>query len=245
VDFYPAIDLLGGRCVRLVEGDFSRSTEYSTDPVEVAMGFAGAGARWVHVVNLDAARSGRPTNRTAIAAIAATGLLVQAGGGIRSIGDAEELFDLGVARVVVGTAVVEEPGVVEEMAGRWPGRVAAGVDHRGGEVRVRGWTEGSKLRVPDAVAAAVRAGACAVVVTDISRDGRLLGPDVAGLRELVTQAPIIASGGVRHLSDLRDLVALGPGLVGVIAGRAVYEGTLDVAKAVALCSPAGGSAVAG
>lgn len=237
MDLYPAIDLRGGRCVRLVEGDFGRETVYGDDPVGVARGFAGAGARWIHVVDLDAARTGEATNRPVVGAIASAvaglGVRVQTGGGVRTLDDASELIDAGVARVVIGTAAVEDPGLVARAAGRWPGQVAVGLDHRGGEVRLRGWTEGAGRQVAELVPAAVQAGASAVIVTDISRDGRLAGPDVDGLAALAEQtgAPIIASGGVSSLGDVTALAAV-PGLVGVIAGKAIYEGRLDVARAV-------------
>ncbi len=237
MDLYPAIDLRGGRCVRLVEGDFSRETVYGDDPVAVALAFAGAGARWIHVVDLDAARTGDPLNRPVVSAIAAAvapaGTRVQAGGGVRSIDDAASLVEAGVARVVIGTAAVENPALVAAVARRWPGQVAVGLDHRGGEVRLRGWTEGGGRSVSELVPAAVAAGASAVIVTDISRDGRLAGPDVEGLADLVssTGAPIIASGGVSSLDDIRALAAI-PGLAGIIAGKAVYEGRIDVAAAI-------------
>jgi phosphoribosylformimino-5-aminoimidazole carboxamide ribotide isomerase len=239
MDLYPAIDLRGGRCVRLVEGDFARETVYGDDPVAVAESFAAAGARWIHVVDLDAARTGRPVNRSTVAAIASAvapaGVAVQAGGGVRSIEAAAALVDAGVARVVIGTAAVEDPSLVAGVAARWPGRVAVGLDHRGGEVRLRGWTEGGGRTVGELVPAAVESGAAAVIVTDISRDGRLVGPDVAGLAELAgaTGAPVIASGGVGSMDDIRALAAV-PGLIGVIAGKAIYEGRIDVAEAVGL-----------
>lgn len=237
MDLYPAIDLRAGRCVRLVEGDFGRETVYGDDPVSVAESFASAGARWIHVVDLDAARTGEASNRPVVAriaaAVASAGVQVQAGGGVRSLGDAEQLIEAGVARVVIGTAAVENPDLVAEAAGRWPGQVAVGLDHRGGEVRLRGWTEGAGRQVGELVPDAVAAGASAVIVTDISRDGRLSGPDVEGLSALVarTGAPVIASGGVSSLADVVALAAI-PGLVGVIAGKAIYEGRLDVSRAL-------------
>jgi phosphoribosylformimino-5-aminoimidazole carboxamide ribotide isomerase len=237
VDLYPAIDLRGGRCVRLVEGDFSQETVYGDDPVAVARSFAAAGARWVHVVDLDAARTGDPVNRPVVASIAAAvgpeGVRVQTGGGVRTLADAAALIEAGVARVVIGTAAVQDPDLVGTAAARWPGQVAVGLDHRGGEVRLRGWTEGAGRTVEELVPAAVAAGASAVIVTDISRDGRLVGPDTEGLERLVekTGAPVIASGGVGSLADVRALAAV-PGLLGVIAGKAIYEGRLDVAEAV-------------
>ena len=237
MDLYPAIDLRGGRCVRLVEGDFGRETVYGDDPVAVAESFASAGARWIHVVDLDAARTGEAVNRPVVARVAAAvapaGVRVQTGGGVRSLDDAAQLVDAGVARVVIGTAAVENPELVARAAGRWPGQVAVGFDHRGGEVRLRGWTEGAGRQVADLVPAAVAAGASAVIVTDISRDGRLTGPDVEGLAALAgsTGAPIIASGGVSSLDDVRVLAGVG-GLIGVIAGKAIYEGRLDVGQAL-------------
>jgi phosphoribosylformimino-5-aminoimidazole carboxamide ribotide isomerase len=241
VDLYPAIDLRGGRCVRLVEGDFGRETVYGDDPVAVALGFAEAGARWIHVVDLDAARTGDPVNRAVVAAVASAlagpGVSVQTGGGVRTVDAAAALLDAGVARVVVGTAAVEDPTLVGRIAARWPGQVAVGLDHRSGEVRLRGWTEGAGRSVADLVPEAVAAGAAAVIVTDISRDGRLAGPDVEGLTRLAaaTGAPLIASGGVSSLDDVLALAGV-PGLVGVIAGKAIYEGRLDVAAAVGALS---------
>jgi phosphoribosylformimino-5-aminoimidazole carboxamide ribotide isomerase len=250
VDLYPAIDLRGGRCVRLVEGDFAQETAYSDDPVAVAGAFQAAGARWIHVVDLDGARTGVPVNREVVGRIAAAvrkgGVRVQAGGGVRSAGDAEELRAAGVARVVLGTAAVERPDLVAEIAGRWPGGVAVGLDNRDGEVRVRGWTEGGGRRVVEIVPEAIGAGAAVVIVTDIARDGRLGGPDLVGLSNLLagTGAPIIASGGVRDLADVRALARLttngGHKLAGVIAGKAIYEGGLDVGAALAECSASAG-----
>jgi phosphoribosylformimino-5-aminoimidazole carboxamide ribotide isomerase len=223
--------------VRLVEGDFAQETVYGDDPVAVARSFVEAGARWIHVVDLDAARTGQPANRPVVAAIcravAGSGVRVQSGGGVRSEEAAGALIGAGVARVVVGTAAVENPGLVRSIAARWPGKVAVGLDHRGGEVRLRGWTEAAGRQVTDLVPGLVDAGASAVIVTDISRDGRLAGPDIAGLSVLVekTGAPVIASGGVGSLEDLRALGSV-PGLVGVVAGKAIYEGRIDVAAAI-------------
>jgi phosphoribosylformimino-5-aminoimidazole carboxamide ribotide isomerase len=238
MDLYPAIDLRGGRCVRLVEGDFDRETVYGDDPVAVARGFAGEGARWIHVVDLDAARTGVPANTRAVEAVAglgAPGVSVQASGGVRSLEAAERLFACGVARVVIGTAAVEAPGLLAEAAARWPGRVAAGLDHRGGEVMVRGWTAGSGRRLSEVLPALADAGAAAVVVTDISRDGTMSGPDVEGLAALAAAAgvPLIASGGVSSLEDLSALASV-PGLAGVIVGRALYEGRFGVADALSV-----------
>jgi phosphoribosylformimino-5-aminoimidazole carboxamide ribotide isomerase len=250
VDLFAAIDLRGGRCVRLVEGDFGRETVYDRDPVEVAREFAVGGAPWIHVVDLDAARDGSAANRDVVLAIAgAVTVPVQTGGGVRRLEDAEALLAGGVTRVVVGTAAAERPALVGEIARRWPGRVAVGLDHRDGEVRLRGWLEGGGRRVADMVPEAVAAGASAVIVTDISRDGKLSGPDVVGLAGLLeaTGAPLVASGGVSSLDDLRVLAGVrshGAGLAGVIVGKALHEGAFDVPAAVAACG-AGSAGVAG
>lgn len=241
MELFAAIDLRAGRCVRLVEGDFGQETVYDGDPVAVARSFAAAGAAWIHVVDLDAARSGQPVNRTTVIEMAgAVTVPVQTGGGVRCLADADALLSMGVTRVVVGTAAVEAPELVNEIATRWPGRVAVGLDHRDGEVRLRGWLAEGGRRVAEMVPEAVAAGAAAVIVTDISRDGRLNGPDVAGLAGLleITGAPLVASGGVGSLEDLRVLAGVrsaGRGLVGVIVGKALHDGTFDVASAVAAC----------
>jgi phosphoribosylformimino-5-aminoimidazole carboxamide ribotide isomerase len=239
MDLFAAIDLRDGRCVRLAQGDFGRETVYGHDPVHRALAFEAAGAKWLHVVDLDAARTGKAGNRAVVADIAAAVKIpVQAGGGVRSETDAEELFGAGVERVIVGTAALCQPGFLSGLAGRWPGRVAAGVDHFNGEVRVKGWAEGSGHKVADAVAELTAAGAAAVVVTEISRDGLMVGPDVAGYRALleVCAVPLIASGGVGSLEHLRKLAWLrvsGHRLAGVIVGRAIYEGRFSVPDAVA------------
>lgn len=245
MDLYPAIDLRGGRCVRLAEGDFARETVYSDDPVDVARSFAAEGARWLHVVDLDAARTGERTHRDVVAAVSsevhALGVRVQSSGGVRSMDAVAELLSLGVDRVVIGTAAVEDPTLISEACSEWPGRVAVGLDHRDGLIQVRGWTSGSNLRVIDMAAAAGAAGASAVIVTDISRDGMMAGPDLAGLTSLLETGgvPVIASGGVSSLDDIKALAALeteGRRLEGVITGRAVYEGKLDVSTAVRFLS---------
>ena len=241
MDLYPAIDLRGGRCVRLAQGDFGRETVYGTDPVQRARAFEAGGAAWLHVVDLDAARGAVGDNRAVVAELArAVGLPVQVGGGVRSLADAEELFAAGVARVVMGTAAVQDPGLVSEVSSRWPGRVAVGLDHFGGEVRLKGWEERSGRRLEDVVAGLAGAVAAAIVVTDISRDGLMVGPDLLGYRALLeaTEVPVIASGGVGHLDDVRKLAWLSAGgrkLAGVIVGRAIYEGRFGVAEAVAAC----------
>lgn len=233
---YPAIDLLDGEVVRLRQGEYGDSTVYGSDPVEVARGFVDAGATWVHMVDLDAARSGRAHNRGLIAAVAgalAGRASVQVGGGVRTVDDARELRDAGVARVVMGSAAVNDPPLVERVAAVVP--VAVGLDHRAGNIATHGWTESSGRMVLDVLAD--YPSASAFVITDISRDGMLVGPDVEGLvaAAAATGVPVIASGGVGTLAHLRELAAF-PQLGGVIVGKAIYENRFTVAEAVGVLS---------
>lgn len=247
MELYPAIDLRHGTAVRLAQGDFAREQRYG-DPVVLAQRYEAAGARWIHVVDLDAARTGAGANRAEVLAVAgAVDVPVQCGGGIRSTADAEELLGGGVARVVLGTAAVRDPSLVEELARRYPGRVAVGLDHRAGaaggprEVAIEGWEKGSGTTLDDALARLRTVPVAAVVLTAIERDGVLQGPDLSGLADVlgVSTHPVIASGGVRSVDDLRALAALGAGgrrLAGAIVGRALVDGTLDVEEAVAACA---------
>lgn len=238
MELYPAIDLRDGKCVRLRQGDYSQETVYGGDPVAVAQEFEEDGAQWIHVVDLDAARTGRPENRDTVAEIAAgVGIPVQSGGGIRDEFSAEALLDLGIARIVIGTAALEQPRLVRRLAGRHPGRVAVGLDARDGEAAVRGWTEGSGVSVLEAIGWFANEGVAAFIVTDIARDGMLTGPDVSGLAAVLerTNADVIASGGVGSLDDLRGLAALEAGgrrLAGAIVGKAIYEGVFSVSDAL-------------
>ena len=233
---FPAIDILGGRCGRLLHGDYGQETAYGNDPVAQAQAFQDAGATWVHVVDLDAARTGDPVNRQVVAEVAATlDVPVQAGGGVRTLNDARTLFDAGVSRVVMGTAAIENPNLVDEVAGL--GRVAVGLDIRGEEVAVRGWTKGSGLLLNDALERFSIRSTDAFVITQIERDGTLQGPDLAGLAAALaaTEVDVVASGGVGRpsdLNDLADLVVAGRRLAGIVLGRALYEGTVDLATAI-------------
>ncbi len=234
---YPAIDLLDGRCVRLYQGDYDQDTVYNDDPSAQAAAFVAEGASWLHVVDLDAAKSGLPTNRDVIGQIcAAVDVPVQVGGGVRSVAAAQALFDLGVSRVVIGTAALENPALVGELAAKGC-RVTVGIDAHGGDVATHGWTERSGRSVVEVAASFADAGAEALVVTEISRDGTLEGPDVEGLSELlsITAIPLIASGGVGRLDDLVALRAVRSGdrtFAGVICGRALYEGAFTVSQAL-------------
>lgn len=231
MELYPAIDLRGGRCVRLHQGDFDRETVYGDDPVGVAKGFEASGAPWVHVVDLDAARRTGSNAAIVTAVAAAVGVPVQTGGGVRDA----SLLGAGLARVVVGSAAIETPALVPAMVAEHPGRVAVGLDHRGGEVRTRGWAQGSGRRLLDLVSELAQPGLAAFVVTDISRDATLAGPDLAGLAAVVaaTEVAVIASGGVGSLDDIRAVGDLG--VAGVIVGKAIYERRFSVEEAVAAC----------
>ena len=236
MQLYPAIDLRGGRCVRLYQGSYDAETAYSDDPVGQARQFADAGASWLHVVDLDAARTGDPVNLAVIAAIAdAVDVPVQTGGGVRSLDAAAALADAGVARVVIGTAAVENPALVEQVAARQS--VAVGLDARGREVATHGWERGGGGDLLELAARFESSGAGAVVVTEISRDGTMSGPDTDGLRAVLgaTGLAVIASGGVARIEDLSELAAIGDQsrrLAGVIVGRALYEGRFTVERAL-------------
>ncbi|MDE0117818.1 MAG: 1-(5-phosphoribosyl)-5-[(5-phosphoribosylamino)methylideneamino]imidazole-4-carboxamide isomerase [bacterium] len=236
MQLYPAIDLRGGRCVRLYQGSYDAETAYSDDPVGQAQQFAEAGASWLHVVDLDAARTGDPVNLPVIAAIAdAVEVPVQTGGGVRSLDAASALADAGVARVVIGTAAVENPELVEQVAARQP--VAVGLDARGREVATHGWERGGGGDLLELAARFESSGAEAVVATEISRDGTMSGPDTEGLSAVLaaTGLAVIASGGVATVEDLGELAATGDTsrrLAGVIVGRALYEGRFTVEQAL-------------
>jgi phosphoribosylformimino-5-aminoimidazole carboxamide ribotide isomerase len=239
MELYPAIDLRGGGAVRLTQGDFSREKRYG-DPLELAAAFAEGGASWIHVVDLDAARTGVPHERPLLAKIVGLGTSVQTGGGIRTEDDVAAVLDLGVARVVLGTAAIEDPALAARCARRWPGQVAVGLDYAVGddgvaEARAHGWEQGSGRRLPELLAFWADEPIGAVVATSIARDGMLEGPDLAGLRTLLasTTHPVIASGGVATLDDLRALARLD--LAGAIVGKALVEGRFSVEEAVAAC----------
>jgi phosphoribosylformimino-5-aminoimidazole carboxamide ribotide isomerase len=235
IELYPAIDIRGGRCVRLHQGDYERETVYDADPIAVARDFDADGVSWIHCVDLDAARTGSQTSRALIAQIAAeVAARVETGGGVRTERDVDELLDVGLARVVIGTAAMEDPDMVRRVAGRHPGGVAVGLDTWHGEVAVKGWTEGTGERAVDVVRRFEDAGVAAVIVTEISRDATMEGPAMEAYAELlgVTSIDVIASGGVGTLDHLRALQAL-DGLKGVIVGKAIYERRFTVAEALA------------
>ncbi len=236
---YPAIDLRGGRCVRLTEGDFGRETIYGDDPVHMARRWQAAGARWIHVVDLDGARAGRPVQAPLVAAIcAAVRVPVQVGGGVRDDAAALTLIEAGAARVVVGTMAAREPGRCARLCRRHPGRIAIGIDARDGLVRTAGWLEGEKLEAVALAAQARDLGAAAIIYTDIGRDGTEGGPDLDGTRAVARAArgvPVIASGGVGTIEHLRGVAQLAADHVdGVIVGRALYTGAVPLAEGLAV-----------
>ena len=234
MNLYPAIDLFGGKVVRLRQGEYDDSTVYGDDPVAVAESFVNQGAAWVHMVDLDAARSGEPVNRGVISSVARAlsgRASLQVGGGVRTVDDARALADAGVSRVVMGSAAVAEPDLVALVSPLVA--VAVGLDHRDGIAATHGWTESSGVRVEDLLSRFPTASA--FVITDISRDGMLTGPDIAGLAAAVAQTkiPVIASGGVGTLAHISELATI-KGLGGIIVGKALYENRFSVAEALAL-----------
>ncbi len=235
---YPAIDLKDGACVRLVQGDMARATVFNRDPAAQARAFVAAGFRWLHLVDLDGAFAGRPVNAPAVEAIlAAVSVPVQLGGGLRDLATIEFWLGRGVARAVLGTLAVRDPELVREACRRHPGRIAVGIDARGGRVAVEGWAEESELGALDLARRFVDAGVAAIVYTDIERDGALAGVNVAATAALARAVPIpvIASGGVASLEDLRALRAeAASGIAGVIIGRALYDGRIDARAALEL-----------
>jgi phosphoribosylformimino-5-aminoimidazole carboxamide ribotide isomerase len=236
----PAIDLLDGKAVRLARGDYSAVTVYNDDPIEQARRFAAEGARWLHVVDLDGARTGVPANYATVEAIiAATGLEVEVGGGVRSLETLERLASAGASRVVIGTRLVTDPDFAREAVARFGALVCAGVDARAGQVAIEGWRETGGITA-DALARQLSAwGIRHLVYTDIARDGMQTGIDAATYAEMARAAgfAITASGGVSTLDDLRALAALGDEVVeGAIAGRAIYEGSFTVSEALEECA---------
>jgi phosphoribosylformimino-5-aminoimidazole carboxamide ribotide isomerase len=236
---YPAIDLKGGQVVRLQRGDMAQATTYSTDPAAQAARFHAAGFGWIHVVDLDGAFAGRPANAAAVEAILAAvpGLPVQLGGGIRGMATLEAWLAAGVSRVILGSAAVKDPGFARAACRAHPGRVALGIDARGGMVATEGWAEVSSVSALDLARRFEDAGAAAIIYTDIERDGMLGGVNLEATLALAraVRVPVIASGGVASVADLSALAAVAAeGIEGVIIGRALYDGRIQPAEALAL-----------
>ena len=233
---YPAIDLKDGQAVRLLRGEMSAATVFNDDPAAQARLFAQAGCEWVHLVDLNGAFAGRPVNAAAVEAIlAAVDVPCQLGGGIRDRATIEAWLDKGLARVILGTAAVEDPDLVREAARAHPGQVAVGIDARGGRVATKGWAEETDVGAADLARRFEDAGVAAIIYTDIDRDGAMGGPNVAATEALAraVSIPVIASGGVASLDDLRALKAT-DAIAGAISGRALYDGAIDLGEALAV-----------
>jgi len=233
----PAIDLIGGRCVRLRQGDYNQETVFDEDPVAVARRFEAAGAKWLHVVDLDGAREGEPKNLATIRAIVgAVRMSVEMGGGIRTTAAAQGLLDLGLARVILGTRAAREPEWLAEVATKFPGSVALGLDARNGRVAVEGWREETARTASDLVASVAGLPLAAIIYTDIARDGMMSGPNVEVTAVLAKASPfpVIASGGVTTVDDIRRLTKVG--VAGAIIGRSLYEGKITLEAALAAAS---------
>lgn len=248
-----AVDLVEGRAVRLVQGDFARATDFG-DPRTIVRRYLDAGARWIHVVDLDAARTGRPVNRATVRTLAddvhGAGARLESGGGLRTDADVDQVLDAGVDRAVLGTAAVADPDFARRCALRHPGRVAVGVDYRVGpgglEPAVHGWTAVAEADLESLVAAWAAGPVAAFVVTAVERDGTLGGPDTGGLGTILdaTTVPVVASGGVGGPADLRRLAGLrspvhGRRVAGAVVGRALVDGTMDVEEALGACAASG------
>ena len=239
---YPAIDLKDGQCVRLLRGDMDAATVFGSNPAEQARAFEAAGCRWLHLVDLNGAFAGKPVNAAAVEAILeAVTVPVQLGGGIRDCATIDMWLDKGVARVILGTAALEDPDLVRAAAADHPDRIAVGIDARAGKAAVQGWAETSSVDATDLARRFEDAGVAAIIYTDIDRDGAMQGPNIAATAALAqaVSIPVIASGGVSSLEDLRSLKTNIASLNGVISGRALYEGRIDLAEAVALLANEG------
>lgn len=235
---FPAIDLKDGRCVRLIKGDMNQATVFNDSPADQAKQFSDAGCQWIHVVDLNGAFAGAPVNADAVKAIlGAVAVPVQLGGGIRDMKTVAAWIEAGVSRVILGTAAVKNPALVHDACKAFPGKVAVGIDARGGKVATEGWADTGELSVVDLARRFVDAGVAAIIHTDIDRDGILAGPNVAASAELARAVPIpvIVSGGVSSLDDLRAVKAqAASGIAGVISGRAIYDGRIDLVEAIKL-----------
>lgn len=235
----PAIDLKDGRCVRLAQGDFRRVTVYGEDPAQVGRLWKEKGATRLHLVDLDGSLAGKPRNGDAVRAIVnATGLPIQVGGGIRSLETMESYLEAGVSWVILGSALLKDESLVREACRRYPDRIILGIDARGGRVSVEGWTEQSDITAAELADRYREEALHAIVYTDIQRDGMEQGVNVEATRALAeaTNRPVIASGGVAGIRDIERLLESGgPGILGVITGRALYTGALSLEEAIALC----------
>lgn len=231
----PAIDLRGGRCVRLIQGDYANERVYDQDPATVAASFADQGARLIHVVDLDGAQAGEPQNWASLAAIVrAAKVPVEVGGGVRSLDIARRLFDIGIDRVIVGTKLVQDEELAAAFFGKFGAKVIAGIDARDGLVATVGWTEATQMKATDLAKQVARQGAARIILTDIAHDGMLDGANLRLLRDIkrASRLPVIHSGGIGSLEDLRRCLLAQP--EGVIIGRALYEGRFTLTEALSI-----------
>jgi phosphoribosylformimino-5-aminoimidazole carboxamide ribotide isomerase len=229
----PAIDIMNGQCVRLFQGDYSQVTTYDADPVQVALRWQESGSSWLHIVDLDGAVAGYPVNRESIERIrASTSLHLEVGGGMRKLIDIGQLIDLGIDRVILGTVVLTDRALLKEVLARWDERIVVGLDARNGWVAISGWREIAPVKATSLAIELCASGVQRFIYTDIARDGAMKGPNLDSLREMqqAHSCSMIASGGVSSIDDLRSLAKLD--LEGVIVGKALYTGDVDLAKAI-------------
>jgi phosphoribosylformimino-5-aminoimidazole carboxamide ribotide isomerase len=234
---FPAIDLKDGQCVRLLHGDMNEVTVFSDSPGAQARAFTDAGCEYLHVVDLNGAFEGRPVNGEAVDAIlAAVDVPVQLGGGIRNLETIEYWLNRGIARVILGTVALRKPELVVTACANFPNQIAVGIDARGGKVAIEGWADTSEVTALDLAENYEHTGVAAIIYTDIERDGAMQGPNIEATRTLAqkTAIPIIASGGVSSMDDLQNLRDGIPNLAGIITGRAVYDGKIDLAQGVTM-----------
>ena len=229
----PAIDLRDGKCVRLIQGQYDRQINYRDNPVEQAKEFSSDGAKWLHIVDLDGAKIGRPVNTDTISAIAALGILnIEVGGGLRDEASIKQLLDIGVNRVISGTKAVQDFEWFSEMAKKFSGKIVLGLDAKGSKVATHGWTQDSSLTLLEFAAEAAKLPIAAIIYTDIAKDGMMSGPNFKRTKALVeaVNVPVVASGGVNTVEDIRKLTEFSP--AAAIIGRSLYEGTLKLADAI-------------
>jgi len=229
----PAIDLRNGKCVRLIQGDYHRQITYHDDPIKQAKEFSSAGAQWLHIVDLDGAKVGKPVNTDTISAIAALGQLkIEVGGGLRDEASIKQLLDMGVERVIIGTKAVNDFEWFGEMAEKFSGKIVLGLDARGSKVATHAWTKENSQHLLEFATEAAKLPLAAIIYTDITKDGMMSGPNLERTKALAeaVQVPIIASGGVREIADIKKLAKLG--IEAVIIGRALYEGILKLSDAI-------------
>jgi phosphoribosylformimino-5-aminoimidazole carboxamide ribotide isomerase len=233
MDVIPAIDLIDGKCVRLIQGRYDRKMTYRDDPVKQAEDFVSAGAEWVHIVDLDGARVGKPVNVSSVKAIAELGKIkIEIGGGIRSESAVKRLLDIGAERIIIGTKAVSDFKWFSRIAKKFSGKIALGIDARGSNVATHGWTQDSPQQLLDFAVQAAGLPLAVIIYTDITKDGMMSGPNFERTKALVeaVNVPVIASGGVSSIDDIKKLAA--SGVAGAIVGRALYEGTLNLAEAI-------------